>query len=199
MVEKIDRPDPPPTYQVVATSPTKDNRGQSATPQQQEDEFSSPGTEMEWRKFHTRVQDRRLLRLAREEIQHAYFRHVTLKARAVILEADLILTDGRFLGGVQFLLPHLDTYLQWKGFAIGQEIPLTQMMPGPLIEASVPHERWPAAGVPEDSGPVRARPPAAGQAWWDPWDIGTGRIRPGVVGLYVAAALAVVLIVAAAL
>lgn len=198
MVDKIDRPEAPPAYQVVATTATKDNRGQSQ-PQQQEDEFSSPGTEAEWRRFHGRIQDRKLLKIRREDITRAIFRQALLQRRAAIVETDLELSNGQVLQQSQFLLSRLDEFWQWKGYAIGQEIPLTMLLREPYVEVSVPqHGGVPqsaASGVPRSA--IVSTPPTGNVApLWKLWDAKTGEVNTNSLMMYLSVlAVAIIIVV----
>ncbi|MBI2346359.1 MAG: hypothetical protein HYV03_05660 [Deltaproteobacteria bacterium] len=190
MVEKIDRPEAPPAYQVVATTATKDDRGQGGSQPQAEDEFSSPGTEAEWRRLRGPLQDRKLLRVRREDIRRVGFRRAVLQAKASILEIDVELVNGQILERAHFVLPRLDEYWQWKGYPPGQDLPLPTLLKEPYVEISVPQQ----GGVPQTH--ARANAPAmAGaaetrvQSWWSLWDVRTGDMRPIAVAAYVAVAV----------
>lgn len=196
MVDKIDRPEPTPAYQVVATTGAKDQRGQSQPQSQQEDEFSSPGTPAEWRKLHGRIQDRKLLRLRREEIRHVSFRRAIMQGRAGILETDVELVNGHILQHAQFLIPRLDEFLHWKGYLPGQDLPLPSLLREPYIEVSVPQE----GPVTRDLGPVTDTPkrPATKvlQPWWQIQDVNTGALRRKTLWIYIAIGVGIVVLVA---
>lgn len=196
MVDKIDRPEPPPAYRVVATAGAKDEQGQSQAQSQQDDEFSSPGTPAEWRKLHGRMQDRTLLRLRREDIRHVSFRRAIMQSRAGILETDVELTNGQMLQHAQFLIPRLDEFLHWKGYLPGQDLPLPALLREPYIEVSVPQ----GGSVTRDAGPVtrQSAPPTRQdpQPWWQIQDPHTGVLRRQ--ALWIAIAIAVGIVVLAA-
>lgn len=188
MVEKIDRPEPPPTYQVVATTAAKDQRGHAQPENQGEDEFSSPGAAAEWQRLRGVAQERKLLRIRREDIRRAIFRQAVLRSRAVSVDTNLELTNGQILQQAQFFIPHLEEFWQWKGYAPGQEIPLHLLLREPYVEVSVPQRgdipstaHWPPGVVPA------RQPTAAPQPWWALRDVRTGALRPPVVAAYLVA------------
>lgn len=110
---------------------------------------------MEWEKIHGSLQERALVRFPREQIRQIGFRRATFTPRAIIVETDLELADGKLYRGAQFLIPHLDELTKWKGFLPGQAIPLTELVREATIEVSVPQRR---ATLPTPPAPVT--PPA---------------------------------------
>lgn len=193
VVEKIDRPKPVEPWRINATAQSTDQEQKQEQSGQAEDEYSSPGTPLRWQKFHATDEQRRLLRIPRERIAHCWFRRVTLRRQIAILEGVVELTDGTQHHGVQMLLPRFDDYFQFKGYAVGQEIPLLTHLHEPVIELSVPihtpRTGQPAAPLPANEGTIRR-----GARWWQLIDPHTDQLRLGTLALYAAVALGLIVL-----
>lgn len=137
MVDKVDRPDPVKKYEILSTKETHDEGQRKQDERHDDDEYSTPGTEISWNKFQTSAPTRRSIRLQRSSVQQAIFRQATMQSRSAILELDLILTDGRTLSRAQIASNNLDDYWKWKGWVPGQALPLELMVQGQFLEVSV--------------------------------------------------------------
>lgn len=138
MVDKIDRPDALNKYDVIPTKETHDE-GQRKQGEQRDDddEYSTPGTEISWNKYRVGTPNRQVMTIPRSEIQQAIFRQTMLQSRTAVLELDLILTNGRTLSRAHLLSSNMDDYWKWKGWVPGQVMPLDLMVQGSILEVSV--------------------------------------------------------------
>jgi hypothetical protein len=162
VVDKIDRPDPVSKYEILPSKETHDE-GQKKQDERREDEdeFSSPGTELSWNKYRVSTPTRQMVSLQRSEIRQAIFHQAMLQSRTAALEMDLILVDGRTLPRVHFVSSNLDDYWKWKGWMPGQVIPLDLMIQDPVIKVSVQQLSSPARVVGESTATARVRTEAA--------------------------------------
>lgn len=195
MVEKMDKVHGVPAWRVEATAQSGDQRrggGQQEPHDDEQSEYSSPGTPVQWHKFHTQTADRQIVRVPREQIAHCWFRRVTLQRQIAVLEAFVELHGGTRYEYVQILLPRFDEYFHYKGYVVGQEIPLLTHLHEPVIELSVPRapQATPAGHA---AGPRRAAVVAT--PWWSVVDYQTDELRVGTLALYAAACLLLVLVV----
>ncbi|MBI4237297.1 MAG: hypothetical protein HY696_02615 [Deltaproteobacteria bacterium] len=194
MVEKIDRPAPVAPWTIKASGSAQDRGGGQGFAH--EEEQSSPGTPEGWQKFHARQESRRLMTVPQESIRHIWFRSAVLRRQLAIVEADMELENGHLLRGVQFLLPRLDDYFQFKSYVIGQEVPPFMVVHGPLVEVSVPAESRRSTATTTHATPLASAPP---QRWWSLWDDESQRIRPLAIGLIAVGLLAVIVTILALL
>lgn len=158
MVDKIDRPDPVSKYDILPTKETHDE-GQKKQDERREDEdeFSSPGTELSWNKYRVASPTRQVVTLQRSDIRQAIFHQTMLQSRTAILEVDFILADGRTLPRAHFVSSNLDDYWKWKGWMPGQAIPIDLMIQEPVFKVSIQQLSAPARATGEPTGTARVR------------------------------------------
>lgn len=158
MVDKIDRPDPVSKYDILPTKETHDE-GQKKQDERREDEdeFSSPGTEQSWNKYRVASPTRQVITLQRSDIRQAIFHQTMLQSRTAILEVDFILADGRTFPRAHFVSSNLDDYWKWKGWMPGQAIPLHLMIQDPVIKVSIQQVASPTRVMGEPTGTARVR------------------------------------------
>ncbi len=188
MVDKIDRPNRPEPWTIRATVGSQDRGSQGHGPSDYEDEYSSPGTPKEqWQKFHTANEPRRILNIDRGDIKHLWFRKTVMQRQSALVECDMEMVSGKFHRGAQFLLPRLDDYFQFKGYAIGQEVPIMSVLHEPMAEVSVQAARphTPPAVVAGAATPAAVHP----APWWSLWDPRTQQLRLVAIIVYSIAAL----------
>ena len=136
-VEKVDKPEPPPTYYVDATVETKDDRGRRQG-EQQSDEYSGSHAAPGWQKIYASQANRRYLKLRREDIVRAWFRGTLMQRGISLAEIDIEIRDGRILRGTHVILATREDFWILKKFQPGQAIPLNMIIKDPFIEVSVP-------------------------------------------------------------
>lgn len=151
MVEKIDKPEPPPTYYVQPTVETKRDRGGQGGPQQQSDEYSGSHAAPGWQKIYAAASNRRYLKLRREEIVRAWLRGTIMQKGISLAEVDVEIKDGRILKGAHVILSTREDFWTLKKFQPGQEVPLNMLIKEPVLEISLPAQRpnvmQPASGT----------------------------------------------------
>lgn len=141
MVDKIDRPDHVNKYDVIPTKETHD-QGQRKQDERREkgdedDEYSSPGTEISWNKYRVSAPTRQVITMQRSDIRQAIFRQTMLQNRTAVLEMDLILTNGSTLPRAHLVSSNMDDYWKWKGWVPGQVMPLDLMVQGSILQVSI--------------------------------------------------------------
>lgn len=141
-VEKVDKPEPPPTYYVEATVQTKDDRGKRQD-QQQSDEYSGSHAAPGWQKIYASSSNRRYLKLRREDITRAWFRGTVMQRGISLAEVDIQLKDNRVLKSAHVILTVREDFWTLKKFQPGQDIPLHMLIKDPTIEISVPAPKPP--------------------------------------------------------
>lgn len=197
MVDKIDRPNPPEPWTITAAAQTRD-RGQRQGPphREQDDEYSSPGSsDLGWQKFHGPSDARRIINIERTDIKHLWFRKAVIQRQSALVECDMELGNGRLYRGAQFLLPRLDDYFQFKGYIMGQEVPITGLLHDPITEVSIPLPKAEPAPPTERPPRTTATETPALTAWWNLWDATTQQLRPLAILLYSVIALVVMSVV----
>jgi hypothetical protein len=138
MVDKIDRPDPVNKYDILPTKETHDEGQRKQGGQRDEDdEYSSPGTEISWNKYRIDTPNRQVITIPRSDIHQAIFRQAMLQSRTAVLEMDLLLTNGRTLPRTHMVSSNMDDYWKWKGWVPGQVVPLDLMVQGATFKISV--------------------------------------------------------------
>lgn len=168
MVDKIDRTDPVNKYDVIPTKETHDEGQKKQDDRREEDdEYSSPGTEISWNKYRISSPTRHAITLARSDIRQAIFRQAMLQSRTVVLEMDLILTNGETLPRAQFVSSNMDDYWKWKGWVPGQVMPLDLMVQESILKLSIQELKPPSPTSRKAATPEHL--PAAAQDKPFPW------------------------------
>lgn len=157
MVDKIDRPDPINKYEILPSKETHDEGQRKKDERRDEDEFSTPGHEVSWRKYRIGTPVRENMTLQQSEVRQAIFRQAMLQNRTAILEMDLILKDGRTLPRAQLVSSNMDDYWRWKGWVPGQVLPIELMNQGPFLKVSIQQLSTPSRHVGEVTGTKRVQ------------------------------------------
>lgn len=152
MVDKVDRPKPVESWRVKPSKEAKDrgpdDRDSYSGDDSPEDEFSNPGTNEQWAKFHTTTESRRVIKTPRTEIKHIWFRKASFRHNLTLIECDVELKSGAFHSSAQYIMPRMEDYLRFKGYAVGQEVPVTDLMHEQIVELSLLVRRAPPATKP---------------------------------------------------
>ncbi len=196
MVEKIDRPKPPEPWTVKATAATKDDQqggAQQQSSNEPDDEFTLPGTVDSWNKFHATQESRFLMQIDRAQVRHLWFLKASMKRQLALVECDMEMLDGKLYRGVQYLLPRLEDFFQFKGYAVGQEIAVSSVMHTPIAEVSVPSARARSVTPTPQRSPVA--PPPAKLQWWQLWNPHTQQLRPQTILLYAVFLLTLIVVI----
>lgn len=197
MVDKIDRPDQLNKYDVIPTKETHDQGQHKQDDHRDDDEYSSPGTEVSWNKYRISTPTRQVITMQRSDIRQAIFRQAMLQSRTAILEMDLILTNGNTLPRAHLVSSNMDDYWKWKGWVPGQVMPLDLMVQGSILKISVQQIKPTPRASADSTNSTRA--PAAFQRKRYPWHTPTreldwlwiAKIGSGfIIGLWVIGKLA---------
>ncbi|MBI2341841.1 MAG: hypothetical protein HYU98_03815 [Deltaproteobacteria bacterium] len=137
-VEKVDKPEPPPTYYVESAVETKDDRGRRQNQQGQSDEYSGSHAAPGWQKIYASASNRRYFKLRREDIAKAWFRGTAMQRGISLAELDIQIKDGKILKGAHVILPTREDFWTLKSFQPGQEVPLNIFVKEPFVEISLP-------------------------------------------------------------
>ncbi len=197
MVDKIDRPDPVKKYEILPTKETHDEGQRKQGEQKEDDEYSSPGTEISWNKYRIDTPSRQVVTLPRSDIHQAIFRQTMLQSRTAVLEMDIILTNGHILPRAHMVSGNMDDYWKWKGWVPGQVMPLDLMVQGTTLKVSVQQTKPASQSSGESTGSTRIPtvPPRRRYPWHTParkpdW-LWVAKVSAGViVGLWVVGKLA---------
>ena len=123
MVDKIDKPDAPSPYAVLGTTETKKDKPQDQRGQEDLPTFQKENPSLYKKKFQGEAGVGKTVHLPVSEIRMLKFRRAIPRHGAPIVEADLVLKDGKTVGGVSFLLQHLQDFLKIKNLKIGEPVP----------------------------------------------------------------------------
>lgn len=139
MVERINKPEAPPAYEVQATKETDDD--QSRRENQEEPEGSDKkdvGTG--WSKFSSRKLIVKNIKVPKNRIDKVLFRNTALRSGSCVLEAKIIWKDGRSTEPALFMMNHIENYMRLKAFKRGQIVPEDFWAVGPEIQIGVVQE-----------------------------------------------------------
>lgn len=175
MVDKIDRPDPVNKYDVIPTKETHDqgqHKKDDRREKEEDDEYSSPGTEVSWNKYRVSAPTRQVISMQRSDIRQAIFRQVMLQSRTAVLELDLILTNGSTLPRAHLVSSNMDDYWKWKGWVPGQVMPLDLMVQGSILKVSIQQLKAPPQPPSKAGGQGPVTLPRKRYPWHTPtWDL----------------------------
>lgn len=123
MVDKVDKPTPPPAYAVTGATGTKqdkprEERGQEDLPTFQRQK-SSPFSE----KFQGQGGYTKTVYVPLRQIQQLQYKRATPRQGIPTADADLSLRDGTKLENVSFLLHNWQDFMQIKNLKPGEIIP----------------------------------------------------------------------------
>jgi hypothetical protein len=182
VVDKVDRPKAPEPWTIKPTAESHE-RSQRERQEFAEDEFSSPGEEEEeWQRLQTTQTTPKVVRLNRSDIRHIWFRKGILQRGCATIECDIETANGTLLRAARFPLPRMDDYFQFKGYIVGQEVPVTVLFHDPVIEVSVPPPRRSRQAVTTPAAPTKA--PVQTAAWWQLFHPTTGHLQTRTLLIY---------------
>lgn len=195
MIDKIDKPEPPPPYRVQATTEARGGKQrQSGEEKKDEDEYSASSAQKKWQKFHTEAQNRRAVKLRRKDITSLYLNQVVLQRGLVVIEADIRLINGQILRNSHLFSTKVDTYWKLKKLNRGDEIPVDEFITEDYVEVSILQKQGTQASepaLPEHTDPrVRAAKPKSGFTLWPIVDAATGKTNWFAIVVYITIILA---------
>ncbi|MDP2600494.1 MAG: hypothetical protein Q8P84_07180, partial [Deltaproteobacteria bacterium] len=137
MVDKIDKPEAPSPYAVIGTTETKRDKPQDQKGQEDLPTFQKETPSLYKEKFQGDAGVGKTLRFPISEIRLLKFRRAVPRHGAPIVEADLVLNDGKIVEGVHFLLRHLQDFLKIKNLKIGDPVPEAFWKKGETMELTL--------------------------------------------------------------
>lgn len=140
MVERIDKPEPPPTYGVPAATESKRDKPREERRQEDLPTFRKREGFLYKEKFGTEGATRRPLKIPVTEIVALKFRRIFPRGGNPMVEADLVWKDGRVTEGVSFLLRQREDFLKLRNLKVGEPIPPPFWNTGPELEISIRQE-----------------------------------------------------------
>lgn len=194
VVEKLDKPKTSSAYEIQQAPKSGDDRERRQQKDQSEkDEFSASSGIQGWQKFHTTATNRKPLKLRRQDIEHLWFRQVTLQKGIIIIELDVGLRNNQILKAVHTFLTRLDDYWKLKAFIPGQEIPVHEIVREPTIEVSVLQRE----GIQEIDRTAIATPVKmkTQTSFWKLTETKTGRLNSKAVIFYAVLAAILILLI----
>lgn len=190
MVDKIDRPEAPPAYAITGTTETKRDKPQDQKGQEDLPTFQKENPSLFKEKFQGGAGVGKTIHLPISEIRMFKFRRAVPRHGAPVVEADLVLKDGKMVEGISFLLQHLQDFLKIKNLRIGDPIPDIFWKKGETMELTI---RPPSSSGPwnlkEIQKESRTAPPLSKE--WE-WFLENRRVllySAGIIGIVVILAI----------
>jgi hypothetical protein len=126
MVEKIDRPESRPIYEIREPKHTKEDQHHQHNPREDaEKELRKRLAEdqKEWNKFGSRNITIKPTVVIVDRIAKIIFRSITLFKGIGVMHADIIWKDGRKTLGILLRVPRMEDFIRFKKLAPGSEVP----------------------------------------------------------------------------
>ncbi len=136
MVEKVSRPDAPPTYKVQETKETKDDQSRREDQEEQQESYTK-GETQKWGKFSSQAATVETTKVPKERIAKVLFNRVLLKGGVCILEGAVVWKDGRRTESALFLAGQTEDYIKLKIYSKGREVPEKFWAKGPQVEIGI--------------------------------------------------------------
>lgn len=146
MVDKVDRPEPPPTWRVKEAKRTQDDRPsqqQQESAEKKKEKFEKR-SEGKWQKFDGHTMIIKPMRIPLRDIKGVLFRNVTMHSGFTTMEGDLQWRSGRVTEGALFSIGGFDEFIKAKHFQPGQEVPREIWAKSDPLEVGVPQEHTPS-------------------------------------------------------
>lgn len=137
MVEKVDKPQAPPAYQILPTKEAKDDQSRKQEQEEGEEHYQKSDVGADWGKYRGRAMTIKPVRVARDRIDRVLFRNTVLKSGMGILEASVVWKDGRTTEPVLFLLPRPEDYMKLRLMKRGQTVPDNFWAKGDQIDMGI--------------------------------------------------------------
>lgn len=164
MVEKVDKPQAPPTYQILPSKEAKDDESKREQYEEGEERYQKGGGSEQWAKYRGRAMTIKPVRVARDRIGKVLYKNTVQKSGMGILEAAVVWKDGRTTDPVLFLIPRTDEYMRIRLLKRGQVVPESFWAKGPeiemgLIQMEPSSGSWGAQELKREAKAVRAARP----------------------------------------
>lgn len=166
MVEKVDKPQAPPAYQILPSKEAKDDESKREQYEEGEEHYQKGGGSEQWAKYRGRAMTIKPVRVPRERIDRVLFKNTVTKSGMGILEAAVVWKDGRTTDPVLFLIPRPDEYMKIRLLKRGQVVPESYWAKGPEIEMGLVQMEpssgsWGTKELKREAKAVRAAKPGA--------------------------------------
>ncbi|MFA4875319.1 MAG: hypothetical protein WC956_07885 [bacterium] len=149
MIEKIDRPEAPPSYRIGQAKETKEDQHQQQNPREDmEQEYKRRLEGKEWSKFGQRARTIKPLRVARERVLRCLFKAANLHSGIGLLQVDVHWKDGRVTRDALMLITRLEDFIKLKKLQPGHEVPDELWAKGPIVEMGIVQMHAEAASFP---------------------------------------------------
>ncbi len=140
MVEKIDRPEHRPVYEVRESKETKEDQHHQQNPREEmekkyREELEGKGRD--WDKFGAKSAIIKPVVVPRNRIGKLLFRSVILFKGTGILQADVVWVDGRKTQGALVRLARTEEYFQLKRIQVGGVVPESYWARGEQVELGI--------------------------------------------------------------
>lgn len=124
MVDKVDRPEAPPAYQVRSPTETKKDKPKEERRQEDLPTFKKQDEAALYReKFQQDASILKTVKIPFEEIQAFLFKKAIPRHGAPMADAELVLKDGKKIANVGFLLRGWQDFMKIKNLKPGEMIP----------------------------------------------------------------------------
>lgn len=126
MVEKIDRPEAKPIYEIREPKGTHEDQHQA--PNQREEaerqyKKQLEGDQKEWSKFGQRSMVIKPAKVPTDRVNRIIFRAINLHKGVGIIQVDIIWKDGRDTKGALMRLARMEDYFRLRKLSAGAEVP----------------------------------------------------------------------------
>ena len=137
MVERINKPEAPPTYRVLPSKEAKDDQSQRQEYEEGEEAYQKAVQGGDFSKYRGRSMTIKPVKVQRNRIDRVLFKSTVLHAGSAILEASVMWIDGRTTDSALFLLSRTEDYMRLKIFKKGDPVPEQFWARGPEIELGI--------------------------------------------------------------
>lgn len=123
MVDKVDRPEAPPSYAVTRSTETKRDKPQEEKRQEDLPTFKQKEEALYREKFQETSAPPKTFKVPLEEVKSFLFVRAIPRHGTPMADADLVWKDGKKLQGVSFLLKNWQDFMKIKNLKAGEVIP----------------------------------------------------------------------------
>ncbi|OGQ47910.1 MAG: hypothetical protein A3H42_01355 [Deltaproteobacteria bacterium RIFCSPLOWO2_02_FULL_46_8] len=208
MVDKIDKPDAPSPYAVGGTTEAKKDKPRDQQNQEDLPTFKRQNPNLYREKFQGELGVSKTVKVPLDQIDKILFRRATPYHGVPTAEANLVWKDGRTTEGVSFRIKNWQDFLKIKNLKQGEMIPPPFWNFGGeeleiiIVKMGTTSGSWDVREIQkQDHGPWTIDHGPKGKKKWRDYgpllklfDPSTGRIRPGIAGLYFLGLVTIILL-----
>lgn len=155
MVEKIDRPDARPPYEIREAKQTKEDQHHQQNQREEAEKHYKKqleGDQKEWSKFGRRSTVIKPVKVACDRIEKIIFRAINLFKGVGILHVDVLWKDGRKTEGALIRVGRMEDFLRLKRLSVGAEVPRDFWTRRPTLELGILQEISSSGPFPSQEG-----------------------------------------------